>query len=162
MSSTSEVEVHAVPAVHVAKLTRRAPGFEPENITPVVGPMFPEVGRLLEQAEIPVVGQPLAEYTVDESGGGTGAFVTVAFPVPEEITTVPGLEVVDLPAIPQAAVTVYHGPVAGIGEAWKTLMDEVTAEGHAFAGPSREVYLTDPSIPEEDWDTQLIQPIALR
>ncbi|WP_425954700.1 MerR family transcriptional regulator [Xylanimonas sp. McL0601] len=79
MSSTIDVQVRAVPAVHVATLTRPAPGFGPENIGPVVGPMFPEVGRLLEEAGVPIAGPPIADYTADEAGDGSGVLVTVAF-----------------------------------------------------------------------------------
>ncbi|WP_425954699.1 hypothetical protein [Xylanimonas sp. McL0601] len=59
-------------------------------------------------------------------------------------------------------MTVYHGAMTGIGDAWMAFMDRVTADGHEFAGACREVYLSEPGVPEEDWDTQLIQPITPR
>ena len=158
MPSTA-IDVRSVPAVRVALLTRTAPGFGPENVGPVVGPMFSEVGGMVEAAGVPIVGPPLADYAPDGSGDGTGALVTVAFPVPETTTAVPGLEVTTLPALDRAAVTVYHGPMTGIGDAWMAFLDRLKADGHAAAAWCREVYLSGPEVPEEEWDTELVQPL---
>lgn len=155
-----DITVRTVPAVHVALLTRKAPGFGPEHVGPVVGPMFPEVAGRVAQAGVAVDGPPLAEYAADESGDGSGALVTVAFPVPVSTTAVPGLEVDTLPGIDQAAVTVYHGAMTGIGEAWTAFMDRLTADGYVLTGACREVYLSEPGAPESEWDTELIQPVT--
>jgi effector-binding domain-containing protein len=59
-------------------------------------------------------------------------------------------------------VTVYHGAMSGIGDAWTAFMHWVEQQGYALPPVCREVYLTGPGVPEEDWDTELIQPVTAK
>ena len=70
-----------------------------------------------------------------------------------------GWEVVELPAVERAAVSVHHGEMSGIGSAWQQLMQDVMADGATFAGPAREVYLQAHG-PQSTWITELQQPVA--
>ncbi|QAY62055.1 AraC family transcriptional regulator [Xylanimonas allomyrinae] len=162
MSSTIDAQVRAVPAVHVASLTRTAPGYTGEEIGPVVEPMFTEAARLLEVAGVAVAGPPLAQYDPTEPGEAParGVLVTVAFPVADTTTAVPGLDVQTLPAIDRAAVTVYRGGMDGVGEAWMAFMAWLEAEGHTPTPTAREVYVLPPQTPEDAWTTELVQPLA--
>ena len=45
--SSDEVEVKTVPAVRVAELSAPVGGFEPQFITPVLGPLFDQLMRRL-------------------------------------------------------------------------------------------------------------------
>ena len=70
------------------------------------------------------------------------------------------LEVVELPAIEQAAVRVHHGPPDTIGDTWMALGEWISREGYAPVGPGREVYLSPPDVPMEDWVTEVQIPVA--
>jgi DNA-binding transcriptional MerR regulator/effector-binding domain-containing protein len=160
--STIPVEYRAIPAQHVATLTRRAAAFGPEAIGPVVGPMFPEAEALLGRAGVRVLGPAVAVYTADESGDGSGAVVTAGFVVEDDVVEVPGLDVHVLPAVPQAAVATHHGAVAGIADSWMALTDAVQASGLVLSDAAREVYLTPGDRPQTEWVTELVQPVTAR
>ena len=70
-----------------------------------------------------------------------------------------GWEIVQLPAVERAAVTQYHGEMAGIGEAWHRFMQAALADGATFDGACREVYLQAEG-PQSGWITELQQPLA--
>lgn len=159
--TTITVEVREIAPQRVATLTRKAPGFGPENIGPVVGPMFPEVGAALERAGLRPdgYGPAVALYASDESGDGTGALVTAGFVVPPGTADLAGVDVADLPGIGQAAVTVHRGEMSSIGESWEALVQWIHANGYELAGVCREVYWTPGDRPQSEWVTDLVQPV---
>lgn len=153
------VNYESVPAVRVATLTRRAPGFGNQAIGPVVGPMFPEAQRILDSAGV-AIRAAIALYTSDDSGDGSGAIVTAGFVIEDDVADVPGLDVHVLPAVPEAAITTHRGPMDGIDRSWMALMDAVRARGEVPSDAAREVYLTPGDRPQSEWVTELVQPIA--
>ncbi|MGN6205579.1 MerR family transcriptional regulator [Humibacter sp.] len=158
-SQTITAEVRSIGAQRVATLTRKAPGFGPANVSPVIGPMFPESADLIQSAGIQEFGPAIALYEADESGDGTGALVTAGFVVPEDTESIDGLDVVTLPGIAQAAVTVHRGEVSGIGESWNALMEWARDHGYELDGICREVYWTPGDRPQSEWVTDLVQPV---
>ncbi|GAB3805307.1 MerR family transcriptional regulator [Humibacter antri] len=160
-SQTITAEVRSIEAQRVATLTRKAPGFGPVNVSPVIGPMFPESAERIQAAGIDAFGPAVALYEADESGDGTGALVTAGFVVPEETMSIDGLDVVMLPGIAQAAVTVHRGEVAGIGESWNALIGWAREHGYELDGICREVYWTPGDRPQSEWVTDLIQPVRV-
>lgn len=64
-----------------------------------------------------------------------------------------------LPAVARAVSYTYHGDMTGIGAAWHDVMERAAADGAAFTGPCREVYLYAEG-PQENWITELQQPVA--
>lgn len=61
-----------------------------------------------------------------------------------------------------AAVTTYRGPYGAIGPTYEALSTWILANGHAMAGPPREVYLTGPqevASPDEQV-TEIVWPIG--
>jgi effector-binding domain-containing protein len=68
-------------------------------------------------------------------------------------------QVVELPAVERCAVTTYRGEMSGIRAAWDAFMQAVRADGAAFSGPCREVYLQADG-PQSTWVTELQQPVA--
>jgi DNA-binding transcriptional MerR regulator/effector-binding domain-containing protein len=68
-------------------------------------------------------------------------------------------QLVELPAVERCAVTTYRGEMTGIRSAWHGFMQAVIADGAAFAGPCREVYVYAEG-PQSDWVTELQQPVA--
>lgn len=158
-SQTITAEVRSIGAQRVATLTRKAPGFGPANVSPVIGPMFPESADLIQSAGIQEFGPAIALYEADESGDGTGALVTAGFVVPEDTESIDGLDVVTLPGIAQAAVTVHRGEVSGIGESWNALIEWAHDHGYELDGICREVYWTPGDRPQSEWVTDLVQPV---
>jgi DNA-binding transcriptional MerR regulator/predicted transcriptional regulator YdeE len=160
-ASTISVEVRAIAPQRVATITRKAPGFGPDNIVPVVGPIFPAVDQALERAGLDTgsYGPAIALYASDESGDGTGALVTAGFVVPDGTAAVGGVDVAELPGVDQAAVTVHRGELTTIGESWEALVEWIHTNGYELAGVCREVYWTPGDRPQSEWVTDLVQPV---
>lgn len=158
MSVITEIEYRSIPPLRVARLVGRAPGYGPQNIGPVVGPMFGKAEGLFKAAGIRPASAPVAEYSGDPESE-EGVTVVVAFPVSDDVEEVPGMEITELPGLDQAAVTTYHGAMVGIGPAWMEFLDGVRTDGRAVGGACREVYLTEGGFPESDWDTLLVQEV---
>ncbi|MFE6308400.1 MerR family transcriptional regulator [Nocardiopsis sp. NPDC057823] len=156
-SDTITAELRRVEPQRIATLTRTAPGHGPENVGPVVGPMFPEAADALAAAGVGDHGPGVAFYGYDESAGD-GITVTAGFVLPSRVEGVSGLEVSELPG-GEAAVTTHRGEVAGIGETWAALVDWVREQGLELAGVCREVYWTPGDRPQEEWVTDLVQPV---
>lgn len=77
-----DVQIKRIPGVRVAELTGAAASFEPASIGPVIGPLYDELGGLLDRAGIAPVGPAIAYY--DDSGDGDGdggVLVHAAMPV---------------------------------------------------------------------------------
>ena len=100
-----EVQVKRIPAVRIAELSGIAADFEPESITPVIGPLYDELVRRLERAGVTPTGAPVAWY--EDATDGDGVVVHAGMPVDVEGGGAHGLQVVDLPAIERAA-TILH------------------------------------------------------
>jgi effector-binding domain-containing protein len=148
-----DLDIRTIPPARAASLTRRAVGLGPEHIPPVVGPIFPEVDAALRAAGVEH-GPAFAQYRPDADGVAVTAGFLIDAP-----TVVPGVDVADLPGFDRAAVTVHHGTMAGIGDAWMAHIERVEAAGHTVANVTREVYLTEGDVPQEDWDTELVLPV---
>ena len=155
MPDQSEVEFRAVPAQRVATITRRAAAFGSEHIGPVVGPIFPEVEALLGAVGVGV-GPAVAVYAAD----GSEVLVTAGFEVPDDAPAVAGLDVHVLPELAQAAVATHRGSMATIDRSWAVVMDAARARGLVLAPASREIYLTPGDRPQEEWVTELVQPVT--
>lgn len=84
-----EVVVKNVPAVRVAELTGTAASYQPQDITPVIGPLYDRLFPLLEAAGIRPTGPGIARYEDAPDGNGTivvHAGVTVSVPAARSAT----------------------------------------------------------------------------
>lgn len=153
-----DVQFQDVPSARVAGMTGRAAGFGSAQIGPVVAPMFSEVAALLAAADVET-GPAIATYAADDSGDGV--IVTAGFEVEPAVESVQGLEIHLLPPA-HAAVATHRGAVATIDRSWSALADRVREAGAEIAGPAREIYLTPGERPQEEWVTELVQPVAPR
>ncbi|MFB8277209.1 MerR family transcriptional regulator [Nocardia colli] len=154
--SVHDVMIKSIPAVRVAELTAVAGSFEPESIGPVIGPLFEDVCKRLENAGIPIAGYAIAYYDEREDGS---VLAHAAVPVNLDTTEGHDFAVVDLPAVPQAATVVHRGSMNEVLEPWQALGRWVDDNGYRLSGPSREVtlvYTEDPS----GWVTELQEPIV--
>jgi DNA-binding transcriptional MerR regulator len=151
-----EVQVKRIPAVRVAELSGLAAGFEPESISPVIGPLYDELIRRLERAGVTPTGAPVAWY--EDAAGGDGVVVHAGMPVDVERGGAHGLQVVDLPAIERAATILHHGSMDGVMPTVQALARWIEANDYRSAGYNRELYL-ECGEDRDTWVTELQEPI---
>jgi len=151
---SDDVQIKRLPAVRVAELAGPATGFEPAQISPVIGPLYDQLIARLERAGITPVGPGIAYYDV---GPDDGVLVHATIPVNVEFAA--GLEIVDLPEIQSAATIVHRGSMDDVIPTIQTLARWIDANGYRSAGPPRELYLeTGPD--RNTWVTELQEPIV--
>ncbi|MFF1921928.1 MerR family transcriptional regulator [Streptomyces sp. NPDC058221] len=157
--SADDVVVKSVPAVRVAELVGAADGYEPEEITPVIRPMYERLFTLLGEAGVTPTGPGIARYEEAPDGSGmilVHAGVTVSAPVGPVGDS--GVRVVELPPF-EAATVVHRGPMAGVLPTAQALARWIDASGYRSAGYAREINLECPA-DEEKWVTELQEPVV--
>ncbi|WP_329488669.1 MerR family transcriptional regulator [Kitasatospora sp. NBC_01246] len=155
-----DVVVKRVPSVRVAELTAVAAGYEPEDIGPVIGPLFQELCRRLAEAGVAEAGPSVARYEDIPEGDGA-VLIRVAVPVGATVSGAAehGFEVVDLPEIPEAATIVHRGSMEDALGAFQTLARFIDENGYRSTGYARELYLECPDAPA-DWVTEFQEPVV--
>lgn len=135
-----EVMLKEVPAIHVAELTATAASYGPEDISPVIQPLFPELFRRLEAAGVRPAGPELAWY---EPVPGRSGAVGVHAAVPVTVGPRPGQDfaVISLPRVGCAATIVHHGSMDEVIRSLWTVAGWIEDNGYRLAGYHREVYL---------------------
>lgn len=156
--STQDVVIKRIPAVRVAELSATADSYEPQDIGPVITPLFTELFRLLGEAGVTPSGPPIAYY--EDALGGSGAMVVhAAAPVATEPGGEHRFQVVELPAVESAATIVHRGSMAEVMPTAQTLARWIDANGHRSAGYARELYLECPQ-DQALWVTELQEPVT--
>ena len=150
-----DVVVKQIPAVRVAELSGIAASFEPESIGPVIGPLYDELCRRLDAAEIVPVGAGVAYYEALADGA---VRAHACLPVSAEALVEQNFRIVDLPGIERAATIVHRGSMDGVMSTIQTLARWIDANGFRSTGNSRELYIAvgDSS---DDWVTELQEPL---
>ncbi|MGH3734611.1 MAG: MerR family transcriptional regulator [Micromonosporaceae bacterium] len=151
---TDDVIVKSLPAVRVAELSAHADGFHPDAITPVIRPLYDQLGAALERAGVSPVGPATAYYQEDAEG------VLVHATLPVNVAPDESYEftVTDLPAVERAATIVHRGPMNDVLATHETLAKWLEAGGYRTTGASREVTLACPEDPA-DMVTELQEPL---
>ncbi|MGA5816915.1 MerR family transcriptional regulator [Kitasatospora sp. NPDC094028] len=159
--SEHDVVVKPVPSVRVAQLTAVARSYQPEDIGPVIGPLFAELCRRVAEAGIEETGPSVACYQDGPDGDGS-VLVRAAVPV---ASSVPGgrddFEVVDLPSIAAAASVVHRGPMDAAVGSFQALARFIEENGYRSAGYARELYLECPE-DQAGWVVELQEPVVRR
>ncbi|MFF4765780.1 MerR family transcriptional regulator [Streptomyces sp. NPDC001255] len=156
--STQDIVVKTLPAVRAAGLTAVAASFDPAAITPVVGPLFDEVCRLLDAAGIRPQGPGIAHYV--QQGDEDGPVeVHALFPVGADVPAASGLRAFTLPAVTRAATLVHHGSMDTVLASEQLVGRWLETENARPAGLTREVYLECAGEPAT-WVTELQLPLA--
>ncbi len=145
-----EVQEKGLPALRLAVRTVTVP--DQPAVAGVVGPLFDEVAEVIG-ADAAAAGTAVALYDMNEDG----VEVTAGFTIEGEPGD--GCELLELPAAARALSAVHHGTMAGIGESWRALHTAVLEHGLVPDWPSREVYLVSDSEDQQDWVTELQQPV---
>jgi len=149
--SPIEIIQKPLPGMRLAAL--RAVVTEQPQIAGVIGPMY---GRIVESlttvgAEL---GPAIASYSMNEDGMSLVAGFEVSGPIPED------LEEVMLPGASESFCGIHLGAMDSIAAGWQAIHQEVVARGFTPAGPIREIYLRSEPAPQQDWVTELQQPVV--
>jgi len=155
----NDVQIKRVPAVRVAEVTSTAPGYQPQDISPVVGPLYEKLFPLLATAGVRPTGPGIARYEDGPDGDGSvvvHAGVTVDAPAGPLGDT--GVTVVELPAF-EAATIVHRGSMDHVLATEQILARWIEDHGRRPAGYSREVSLECPEV-REMWVTELQLPLV--
>ena len=164
---TDDIVIKNLPAVRVAELTATAGGFEPEHITPVLGPLYDELFCRLGTAGVSPAGAPIAYY---EDLSEDGAIrVHAAVPIGPDVPATAGngsgdvgaegFAIAEVPAVERAATIVHHGDMDNVLATGQSLALWIEASGQRPTGYTRELYLDCPE-DKDKWVTELQQPLA--
>ncbi|MEP7333044.1 MAG: MerR family transcriptional regulator [Terracoccus sp.] len=145
---SADYVVKTVPAVRLAALTGM---LEPEEMGRNIGPMFDQVKSQLNAADASL---STAIATYAEAEEGMNVVVGYAY----EGSPPDGLEQVDLPTA-TAVCSVHLGPMSQIGESWQAMHRWAVENAYEYDGPCRELYLRTESEDQQDWVTELQQPV---
>ncbi|GHE37199.1 MerR family transcriptional regulator [Streptomyces vinaceus] len=160
--STVDIVVKSLPPVRLAELSGVAGSYEPQDIGPVIGPLYDELCRRIEAAGVVPTGPGIAYYE-DAPGAGAGAvLVHAGLPVGASVraeTLGGGVRVVELPGVERAATVVHRGAMDGVLPTAQALARWIDANGHRSAGYARELTLACPE-DRAQWVTELQEPLA--
>ncbi|MEU7586565.1 MerR family transcriptional regulator [Micromonospora sp. NPDC049230] len=137
--STQDVILKEIAPVRVAELTAVASSYQSQDISPVIGPLYPELFRRLAAAGITPVGPTIAWYEPD--GDGDAVLVHAGVTVAVGASTGVDVEVRDLPALGAAATIVHHGAMDDADQSMQVLARWIDDNGYRADGFAREVYL---------------------
>lgn len=155
---TEDIVIKSLPPLRLAELTATAAGFQPQDIGPVIGPLFDRLCGLVEAAGATPTGPGLAYYE-DAPGGGGAITVHAGLPVAADVGTDHGFRIVHLPGVERAATVVHRGPMDDVLPTSQALARWIDAHGYRSTGLPRELSLACPE-DRTQWVTELQEPIA--
>lgn len=154
---TNDVVIKSVPAIRVAELTATAASYGPEDISPVIGPLYDELFRRLEAAGLTTAGPGVAYYEdVPEGGGRISVHAAVQVEAPLQDGA---FRVLDLPPIDRAATIVHRGSMDTVLPTAQALARWIDGNGHQSTGYPREMNMECPDN-RDDWVTELQVPVV--
>ncbi|MEU9036102.1 MerR family transcriptional regulator [Streptomyces sp. NPDC048352] len=157
-----EIVVKSLPPVRLAVLTGVAGSYAPQDIGPVIGPLYEDLCRRVETAGVVPAGPGLAYYEEAPGGEPGSVLVHAGLPVAAAVGAEDlgaGVRIVELPGVERAATVVHRGAMDGVLPTAQALARWIDANGHRSAGYARELTLACP--PDRDqWVTELQEPLA--
>ena len=127
------------------------------KIGEVMGPMFGEVYRHIQQSGQAPAGMPFAIY---HSMDGNTVNFECGMPVVSPMAGTDRIRAGELPAGTVATVT-HMGPYEELAHTWSALTDWMGSQGLQPAGAPWEVYVTDPGkvADQSKWRTDIFFPV---
>lgn len=153
---TDDVVVRSLPPVRLVELRGLAASFAPQDIGPVIGPLYAELSRRLEAAGVVPTGPGIAYYADAPSGSIT---VHAGLPVAADVRAVKDAQIVDLPGLDSAATLVHRGPMDDVLTSAQALARWIDANGYRSTGYARELSLACPD-DQAQWVTELQEPVV--
>lgn len=153
----NDIQVKRIAAIRVAELSATAAALEPASITPVIQPLYRELGERLGRAGLTPAGPAIAYY--EDAPNGDGVVVHATLPVDADPRGGHGLQIIDLPVVTQAATIVHRGSMDNVMATIQTLARWIDDNGYRSSGYPRELTLECPDDPDK-WVTELQEPIT--
>ena len=127
------------------------------KIGEVMGPMFGEVYRHIQQSGQAPAGMPFAIY---HSMDGNTVDLECGMPVASPMAGTDRIRASELPAGTVATVT-HMGPYEELAQTWSALTEWMGSQGLQPAGAPWEVYVTEPGAePDQSkWRTDIFFPV---
>lgn len=124
------------------------------------GKLFNKLAPYVFQIGGQMIGPPF-EIIHDEEFKEKDVDVEVAFPVAVNVPAKGEFKCYDLSGYDHVATTIHKGSYDTIPSAYNALMRWIEANGYQVAGPSREIYFTDPStgVPPSEYVTEVQFPV---
>ncbi len=152
------VVIKRLAPVRVAERTGTAASFQPEDISPVIQPLYRDLFERMCSVGLDCSGPGIAYY--EDSSTENGAVVVhAAVEVAAQPGERPGFSVVDLPEVDRAATIIHHGSMDDVLPTGQALARWIDASGHRSVGYLRELMVEWSPDPEQ-WVTELQQPIS--
>jgi len=144
----SEPIIKDVPALRV--VSKREKGSYGETISRLIGELCEMLFRPVNQKNLVKMSGPVMAIYHDQEYKEKDADIEVAIPITGRIEVDGGVEVKNLPPARVLAV-VHKGSYETLHLTYKDLYEYMMKNGMEFAGPGRELYLSDPckTAPEE-------------
>jgi DNA-binding transcriptional MerR regulator len=159
---TGDVVLKHIPAMRVAELSATAAGYDhPDSITENLSPLYPRLMDLMDKHGVAMTGAPMAYYRPAPTGPGDETItVHAAFPIAAGDLGDPaglGFDVVDLPAVEQAATALHEGTMSEVFRTGQRIATWIDDNGYRPVEPgfAREVYLDCPPGDFDKWVTEL-------
>lgn len=156
-----EIVVKSLPPVRLAELTGVAAGYAPQDIGPVIGPLYEDLCARIEHAGVVPTGPGLAYYEPAPGSEPGSVLVHAGLPVAAAVRAEDlggGVRVVELPGVERAATVVHRGAMDGVLPTAQALARWIDANGHRSTGYARELTLACPE-DRDRWVTELQEPL---
>jgi DNA-binding transcriptional MerR regulator len=138
---TEDVVLKEVAPIRVAELAATAASYGPQDIGPVIQPLYPELFRRLDAAGVAPAGGPAIAYYEDPAEPSDAVIVHAGMPITAGPQPGYGFEVVDLPPISSAATIIHRGSMDDVPRSLQILASWIEDHGYRPVGYHREVYL---------------------
>ncbi|MFC4530162.1 MerR family transcriptional regulator [Sphaerisporangium dianthi] len=152
----ADVVIKSVPAVRLAELSATADGFESDKIGSVIQPLYKDLCERVEAAGLVFTGPAIAYYEPVAEGVRVHAGVQVNL----EKGRTYDFEVVDLPAVEQAATVIHQGNMDHVDVSYQHLARWIEDSGHRGSGVAREVYLQYGEGDPATWITEIQEAVT--
>ncbi|WKX71342.1 MerR family transcriptional regulator [Streptomyces sp. XD-27] len=154
---TEDIVIKSLPPVRLAELTGIAKSYEPQDVGPVIEPLYDELCRRLKAAGVEPTGPGIARY---EDAPVDGAIIVHAgLPVSAKAREIEGVQIVELPGVERAATIVHRGSMDDVLPTSQALAHWIDANGYRSTGYARELTLAF-SEDHDQWVTELQEPVA--
>jgi effector-binding domain-containing protein len=149
--SVREVEPRVVLARHVL--------VDEVDLGSTIGGTFGEAYEFMRRHGIEPAGPPFVVYHRQQDGGRWEA--DICAPVSRMAPDTPPGFVFQTIAGGLVATTLHRGPYATLTSAYTALGDWTKDHGYRFAGPPRELYMSEPDVPQDEIETVVEWPVVL-
>jgi DNA-binding transcriptional MerR regulator len=156
-----EIVVKSLPPVRLAELTGVAAGYAPQDIGPVIGPLYEDLCARIEHAGVVPTGPGLAYYEPAPGSEPGSVLVHAGLPVAAAVRAEDlggAVRIVELPGVERAATVVHRGAMDGVLPTAQALARWIDANGHRSTGYARELTLACPE-DRDRWVTELQEPL---